>query len=201
MNALPYQIGQALNGGFFAGAINIDGITHGLIVAPKSSELKSAWHEDDVMDVMDVISATSYYNGIANTKAMAESGSGLAKQILALQIGGHADWYLPSQDELEIVYRNLKPKTEKNFLYARSGINPCAVPPTRPYTITEPAQTAAEVFKEDGAEAFDGAWYWTSTQHAAYPDFAWCQGFNGGGQDLNRKNVTLRARAVRRFVI
>lgn len=193
-----YQIGQAMHGGFFAGLLNIDGITHGLIVAPKSSEIESAWHQDDELDVTG---ATSYHDGLANTKAMAESGSALAKQIGALEIDGHSDWYLPSQDELEVIYRNLKPTTDENSQWARSGINLSAVPPTRPYTPIEPAQTASEAFKEGGAEAFEHAWYWTSTQHAANAACAWCQDFNDGDQSSNHESLELRARAVRRVLI
>ena len=48
---------------------------------------------------------------------------------------------------------------------------------------------------------FDNDWYWSNAQHAAYPDFAWCQGFGYGLQYDHRKDGTLRARAVRRVLI
>ena len=41
----------------------------------------------------------------AQSSARTHLGEGLHH----LRIAGHADWYLPSQDELEIIYRNLKP--------------------------------------------------------------------------------------------
>ena len=50
-------------------------------------------------------------------------------------------------------------------------------------------------------DEFAGAWYWTSTQHAAYSDYAWCQGFVSGDQLNYRKITELRARAIRRTVI
>jgi hypothetical protein len=196
--ALP-EIGQAFEGGFFAGQIMINGIKHGLIVAPKAEgELNSAWHDDDELDVTG---ATSYDDGLTNTNAMAESGSPLAKHIRALTIGGQDDWYLPAQDELEIIYRNLKPTTEENSQYGRSGINLSAVPPTRPYTAEIPTKTLAEAFQKGGSEAFADNWYWSSTQHAAYAGCAWFQLFDNGHQYRNLKYSQLRARAVRRFAI
>ncbi len=50
-------------------------------------------------------------------------------------------------------------------------------------------------------EEFQKTWYWSNTQHAAYPDFAWCQDFYDGRQDYNGTNGMLRARAVRRLTI
>lgn len=54
-----------------------------------------------------------------------------------------------------------------------------------------------------GADGFDfeSDWYWTSTQSASYPAFAWCQIFYGGGQGSTRKDLELRARAVRSIAI
>lgn len=57
---------------------------------------------------------------------------------------------------------------------------------------------AGELFANAGAEAFERDWYWSSTQHASYPDYAWCQDFYDGYQDSNWKGSTFRARAVRR---
>ena len=41
-----------------------------------------------------------------NTKAMAENKSDLAKQILALEIDGRKDWYLPARKEARLCYIN-----------------------------------------------------------------------------------------------
>lgn len=43
-------------------------------------------------------------DGLANTKALAEAGSELCKQILALEIDGFADFYLPAQLEQNLQY-------------------------------------------------------------------------------------------------
>jgi len=109
INGLPVPaVGEALAGGFFAGLIQLDdGTRYGLIVAPKDGgeHQKTIW----IDDYQVVSGAQSYNDGLANTIAMAESGSDLAQWARGVRIGGFDDWYLPSQDELEICYRNLKP--------------------------------------------------------------------------------------------
>lgn len=193
-------IGVPIEGGFFAGTIQLDdGTRYGLVVAPKAD----GQHADTLWidEYKDAPGAQSYNDGLANTIAMADAGSALAQWARSLRIAGNDDWYIPSQDELELCYRNLKTTAEKNYCYARSGINLSAVPPTRPYTTTLPAQTTAKPFTENGNEAFDAAGYWSSTQHAANSGYAWCQGFYGGGQNFITTNNKLRARAVRRIPI
>jgi hypothetical protein len=197
---LPAAIGAALNGGFFAGIILINGELHGLVVAPKAEgEYSGPWSKDDDEDETLVEGATSYNDGMANTVAMAGAGSKLAAWAQGLHINGANDWYVPSRDELEIIYRNLKPATDSNARYGRHGENPSALPPTHSYTAAAPAQTTADAFRDDAQEAFDEVWYWTSTQHAADEAYAWGQYFDVGGQDDGRKAYGGRARAVRRF--
>lgn len=174
-------IGAAFEGGYLAGYLNVDGKPHALIVAPKFD----GEHDDNVWNGSydKVAGAQSYCDGLANTEAMAAAGSALAQWARDLRIGGFDDWYLPSQDELEICYRALKPTGEGNAIYGRSGCNASALPLTHPYTAELPAQTPADAFKEGGAEAFDDVWYWSSTQPAGLADYAWCQHFGYGAQD------------------
>ncbi len=188
-----------MGGGFYAGRIRIGDQAFALIVAPKAD----GEHEDAPWNdtYSTVEGAKSYFDGLANTEAMAGAGSELAKWARGLRIGGNDDWYLPSQDELEIIYRNLKPTTGANWCYARSGINLSAVEPTRPYTPDFPVQTLTDAFQKDGAEAFDPLWYWSSTQHVSDSDCAWGQVFGYGGQASTHKNDDYRARAVRRLAI
>lgn len=55
---------------------------------------------------------------------------------------------------------------------------------------------------EDGAEnGFAADWFWTSTLHAEYDGFAWCQSFSYGLQDSNLESYEFRARAVRTIKI
>jgi len=187
-------------GGFYAGRICLDGKDYALIVAPKEGgeHDDAPWNEN----AQQIEGALSYDDGLANTQAMAAAGSALAQWAQGLTLGGFSDWYLPSQDELEVVYRNLKPAGGENFCYARSGINLSSQPPARPYTPESPSQTAAEPFRAGSCEALDDeAWYWSSTQHAANPDYAWAQLFGGGHQNDFHKVLKLRARAVRRSAI
>ncbi len=192
-------IGAPFEGGFFAGLADIDGARFAIIVAPKfdGEHDDIAWNDSEER----VTGAQSYCDGSANTLAMKAAGSALAGWALDLRIGGFDDWYLPSQDELEICYRAFKPTSDRNYLWARSGINLSAVPPTRPYTAEFPVQTALEAFQRDGAETFDPTWYWTSTQHAGDDDHAWSHDFYYGDQLLTHKANQFRARAVRRVAI
>ena len=61
--------------------------------------------------------------------------------------------------------------------------------------------SSAKAFQPGGKHAFDAAWYWSSTQHAAHSVYAWMQRFGYGGQVSDRKSYDYRARAVRRSVI
>ncbi len=196
--AIPEVINTPFAGGFYAGKIMVNGIAYALIVAPKAEgETELPWNDSDDR----VTGAESFNDGAANTAAMLVAGSDLAKWAAGLNIDGYADWYIPSLDELEVIYRALKPTTETNTLYARSGINASAIPPTMPYTRAEPAQTTAEAFQSGGEQAFADTWYWTSTQHAYYSDYAWVQVFYYGFQNYYGKSYSGRARAVRRLPI
>ena len=188
-------IGEAYGGGFFAGLIRSGSSTYGLIVAPKESgEIVGEWGPRKAID-----GALSFFDGHANTQAMADAGSEIATQVRALDINGNTDWYIPSRDELEVCYRNLKPTDDSN--YCGSGDNPSAYLPSYAYAPDIPAQTSVEAFREDGAEAFDPTWYWSSTQSAGGASFAWSQNFGVGTQDNGVKGYKGRVRAVRRFLI
>ena len=192
-------IGQPFEGGFYAGSFQLAGILYAIVVAPKAE----GEHEDApwIRNYAAVPGARSYDDGLANTDAMVAASSLLAKWARDLRINDRDDWYLPSQDELEILYRNLKPGTEQNTCYARSGINLSVIPPTRPYIPEFPLQTSALAFQAGGEQAFGTRWYWSSTQHAALSDYAWCQNFYAGSQYGGSTNSKFRARAVRRIPI
>lgn len=203
MNAVTEQAailiaGAAMAGGFVAGKIRVGDDIFALIVAPKAE----GEHDDAPWKKSQktVEGALSYFDGRANTEAMAAAGSKVAKWARDLKIDGHDDWYIPSRDELELIYRNLKPGKQENYTY-RHGENPSSVPVGYPYTDDSPAQTDVEVFRADGAEAMEEAWYWSSTQYAPSPSFAWCQGFTGGSQGNYRKGDSGRVRAVRRSAL
>ena len=189
----PLTPGTELEGGYFAGIININGQQFGIVVAPKEGDLDDQeWGPRQGLN-----GTTSFFDGHANTQAMAEAGSELAKAIQALTINGFTDWYLPARDELELIYRYLKPTTDENWRFR--GDNPSSVPVGYAYSAGTPSQTPVTSFQEDGEQAMERAWYWSSTQYSA--NSAWLQYFDDGYQDDVHKHDAFRARAVRRFLI
>ena len=201
-SSLP-AIGSPLLGGFYAGLFmlnskNLNPKLQALIVSPKAQGQFSGVEWGEYGQLID---ATSCFDGHANTHAMAATGNKAAASILALSIAGEDEglWYIPSRDELEICYRNLKPTTEENYCSFRDGDNASSVPVSYPYTEQSPAQTPAALFQHGAAEAFDDAWYWSSTQLSAY--LAYLQVFSGGHQSLTRKASDYRVRAVRRLSV
>jgi hypothetical protein len=190
-------IGESFCGGFTTGRIFVDRRPFLLITAPKAEGLiaEVRWG-----NLKRVDGATSFYDGLANTRAMADAGSKVAAQVLALRISGFDDWYIPSRDEMELQYRAFKPTKDKNWVY-RNGDNPSSDPPGYPYTEASPAQTAIEAFRKGGAEAFDAVWHLTSTQCEGDAGCAWIQGFADGAQDFGRKGLEYHVRAVRRIAL
>ncbi len=65
----------------------------------------------------DVAGAGSLHDGPGNTRAMAEAGSALAKDILSLDVGGHTDWHLPSQGDMHLACANVRDQFEKGDWY------------------------------------------------------------------------------------
>lgn len=191
-------IGSPLLGGFYAGLFLLAGELQALIVAPKEigQHNKVVWGEYGKS-----IAATSCIDGHINTRALEEAGNEAAIQIRAMAVAGNDEglWYIPSRDELEICYRNLKPTTTENYCSFRDGDNTSSVPVGELYTEESPAQTSVELFKSAAAEAFDAAWYWSSTQCSA--SYAYFQAFNDGSQLIDLKGTDFRVRAVRRLSV
>jgi len=210
--------GAPFGDGFYAGQIVVDGLTYALVVAPKTiGEINSIVWKTDWQTATP--GTQSVNDGFANTEAMIKAGGHpITDWISKVRSDWLEDAYLPSRDELEVIYRNLKPTTSSNFTYAsrakRWGVKPgkyngCdengnghnahSIPPGDPYTATSPAQTLAEAYREGGPQAFERAWYWSSTEFA--PDVAWVQFFDGGNQDVGDETSDRRCRAVRKVLI
>lgn len=189
------EIGQPFAGGFFAGIYQQDGKHYAVITAPAAHELEGEWGAYGEK----VDGARSLTDSRANTEAMAEAGSELAKQVLALEIGGFTDWAIPARDVQELQYRHLKPTTQENYCWGRDGENPSSVPVGELYTEESPVQTTVEAFKAGGPEAFQARWYWSSTQRSATSAFFMY--FVGGGQDVSGKGDEFRVRPVRSVLI
>lgn len=194
---IPTVLGTPFEGGNFAGLYIVGQNICALIDGGKAAE-----HPDTIWNqsAKSVAGAMSFYDGHANTVAMAEAGSKLGTWALGLRIGGKDDWFIPARDEKEMLYRAFKPTKQKNYVY-RSGDNPSSVPVGYPYTEDSPAQTVADAYKPGGGDAFDDVLYWTSTQYASDSGYAWYQDFGDGYQGFCHKYGKLRARAVRRLII
>ncbi|WP_353627584.1 hypothetical protein ABNQ24_12520 [Ralstonia pseudosolanacearum] len=189
---VPAVIGTPWEGGFYNGLITFGGDVYAQVTATKAEgEHKSAiW----LPDYTEIAGAGSYFDGLANTKAMAETGSEIAQWALEQRIAGVDGWAIPARDQLELQYRHFKPTEDENDVY-RYGDNPSSLPPGYPYTILLPGQTPIELFREGGTEAFEKTWYWSSTQSSAYS--AWSQYFADGYQDTASKSSKGRVRLVR----
>ncbi|WP_375591575.1 DUF1566 domain-containing protein [Chitiniphilus eburneus] len=183
-------------GGWFAGVIVIDGQHYGVINPGCAGELPAQpWGEYGE----DIPGAGSVCDGAANTVALAAAGQAQAIAAQQLSIAGVNDWFLPSRDELELLYRTFKPTEDDNARTFRDGENPNSTPVGQAYTEHYPGQTADTAHQHGGAEAFAQAWYWASTQYPAH--LAWIQHFGDGTQSYGHKVIEYRARAVRRFPI
>jgi hypothetical protein len=187
---VPAEYGAPFEGGFYGGQIRIGDGIFAVVWAPKAAgDIKGLW----LPSYTQVPNADSFSDSMTNTVAMAAAGSPIAQQALAAEIAGHKDWCIPARDVLELGYRYLKPTTETNYIYR--GDNPSSVPVGYPYTEQLPGQTSAQAFQADGPEAFEAAWYWSSTQASSHN--AWVQYFHYGGQLHSRKKFEGRARLVR----
>ena len=196
----PTVIGQAYEGGFWAGDIGVAGVaTHHLVIAPLSSgETTNQWKNAATATP----GADSDIDGPQNTADMVADGNSTVYPCAHFcnnaVIGGFSDWYMAAKNELEVCYFNLKPSTTSNN--TSSGINPNAVPARASnYTTGNPAQTSAATFQTSGAEAFTAATYWSSTEFSA--PYARGQGFINGFQYVNTKGTSSRVRAVRRVPV
>ena len=188
-------IGKAYGGGFVTGVTVENGQRYLNITAGAAHELKGAWGARGVI----IEGADSFTDSRSNTESMAAAGSEPAQKVLALEIDGHADWAIPARDVQELQYRHLKPTSEENYCWGRDGDNPNSLPIGLLYTVELPAQTTLPAFQDDGAEAFSGFWYWSSTQRSA--NSAFFMHFDDGGQLSNVENNELRVRPVRRELI
>jgi len=194
------QIGDAYQGGYFAGYIShtANGVaTHGLIVAPEANSTTSQFKTTNT----DSPGTDSTYDGSANTNSMNNASHPAAQYCAGLSIGGFTDWYLPALYELDIAYQNLKPTTQSND--TTDGINAYSVPErTVNRTAGNPAQTSLAIFQSGGAQAFVDVPRMTSTQTFANSVWrCWRIFFDDGDVQREAKVNSLRVRAFRRFTI
>ena len=205
---LPTVFGQAWGGGYYAGVIKVGTTRYALIVAPKSTQTTGIAFKTTA----DATANTQSVNdGWTNTNSMNNASHPAAQYCRNMTAGGYTDWYLPSRDELELCYRNLKPTTSNNATgptgitgnaTANHGENPNSDPAGAAYTTTNPAQTTATTFQSGGVEAFDASdYYWTSTESSSDTNASLIQLFSNGLQGWFSKTYVYRVRGVRRVQI
>ena len=196
--------GTPMGGGYYAGQISTtgDGVaTHYLIVADKTLGQTTGLVWGPTATVTGV---TSVIDGPGNSAALGALGIGYeaANFCLTLDINGYTDWYLPSKNELEVCYYYFKIQGGNNYFY-RSNANAVAPEPiSTNYTQILPPPTTAEAFiYGSGAQAFDFAWYFTSTEvnNNIAGSQSWYNGSQGGSNKTDSTNT--RVRAIRRVPI
>lgn len=198
-NDYKEKLGESMAGGFFGGLISINQTTFCLIVSPKESGefynqcLTQLGASDHV--------ATFHNDGCHNTAMLAQYYPEI-KSITQVTINDYNDWYIPSLDELEVLYRNLKPSTTSNACFFRSGVNLSAAlsEDMQPYVEDNPAQTTLLAFKQHGEQAFDTQYYWTSSlNHRANALLFWTQNFQDGTQSYKPSSESYTVRLIRKI--
>ena len=229
----PANIGQPVAGGFLAGIIDTvagtinsqddyqTGKQYAVIVSPKSLETGPGPKWDSQNRSGEAGSFTRW-DGLSSTNSILaknDTSYEAFEHIRSIRSSdpvpadGGSDWYLPAMDELELIYRNLKPDTANNFTGAQSytfpgtqdiGFNPSSDPTASAYTAGDPSQTSVTAFQNGGAEAADLGSYWSSTD-ADEGSRAWRQQLvsnSAGYQSANFKNSTIfSVRPVRRVIL
>ena len=201
------RIGQKFEGGYFAGVIRVRDCAYVILVAPKSTEgstrFKTKYSRTHGIQLVN--------DGWTNTNAMNDTEHPAAQYCRNLNVGGHTDLYLPSCDELELCYRNLKPTGQSNTTYTgtytsnfqlANGTNRSSIPTGDEYTSTNPAQTIVTAFRTGSVEAFETSnYYWTSTESSFDTNTSLIRIFSNGCQNWGNKTDVGIVRGVRRVLI
>ncbi len=160
----------------------------GLVAAPADSDLSGDFTHPwgcsgtDITGALNVTSdppsgdGAKIGDGATNTTAILTDGSGCitatdAASVASLPQGSYNNWFLPSAEELNLMWENL----------ADSDGDGSNTGPSDPNNLG----------------GFEQDFYWSSTEFDNFN--AWFQNFDDGGQSIVNKNLSLRVRAVRAF--
>ena len=207
-------IGQAYGGGYFFGVIKDGANLYNLVISPKAQGESSRIHKT-TSPLTD--SPYSVTDGWTNTVTVASAAYPAAQWARSLTINGFNDWYIAARDEMELMYRNLKPVTNANTTGNRTyttqqgdtvftvGNNQNSVPIGAAYTADDPSITPLTLFQTGGAEAIavgTGSFAMcTSTRYAGNTTSMLFQGMDNGRQTVATGwNAALPVRVIRRVL-
>ncbi len=103
-----HMIGEVYGGGVVYEVFkDSDGNEHGLVVALTNVNSSRTWSGTTNASVPGV-GATSMWNGLANSNAIAaQNGNSAAADCLNWTSGGESDWFLPSISQLRLIWTNM----------------------------------------------------------------------------------------------
>lgn len=203
-------IGTAFGGGFYAGRFALSAKQYALVMAPVAGRSSGMFFSSNI----PVTALTSVDDGWTNTAAFSGPQFTVNAWTRALRVSGFDDWYTPSRNELEMLYRAFKPTTAANDTSAstdsnrdigiaqQNGRNTSTLEVGTAYVAGDPTQTGIEGFRSGEAQALDATTYpvahWTSTAAGTYAAF---QRMNTGEQNTAIFGQNLLVVAVRRIAL
>lgn len=98
-------IGQTGFGGTMAGKMSIGGELYAIFVSPASGIINNSAFKTAGTTNGAIAQVTNDGWGIC--QSLTGAGYPVLDRVRALTIGGYNDWYIPSRDEMEMIYRNL----------------------------------------------------------------------------------------------
>jgi hypothetical protein len=173
--SLTYAIGDPGPAGGFVFYVTDDGL-HGLEAAPEdiggnATATLVAWGcSGTLLSGMNELGVGSGAHN-SSQRDLCDDPTTAAKSAAAYVHNGYTDWFLPSKDELNLMWVNLADTDEGGD---NSGVDDAGNP-----------------------GGFASGDYWSSSQSNS--NYAWLKFFNSGGQGGYIKAGTYRVRAVRAF--
>jgi hypothetical protein len=174
--SFSHFIGEEFGGGvIFHLWKDTKGVEHGLVLA--KTDLSTSYEWSDISDIEIGQTAQSNRDGLSNSNAIAKQNGhtkSAAKLCLDLVSGGVSDWYLPSKQEMYLLWNN--------YYSVSNSLN----------QITGSTQLSYKDFKT----------YWTSSEYDK--SMAWSFDFEKGKSVFfddgnNSKNSKNYVRAIRAF--
>lgn len=217
------NIGQQTDGGFYAGNVvsDVDSQTYAIIVSDGDGDtdrtgaglLSFGTSNTTLPEAQTLADGKSVMDHIVNNETLSDfpAFEWVQTTLNNANYNGYSDWYLPTRDELELIYRHFKPTTADNDTGTRAtsgfgadgetyGTNNSSDPNGSGYTTTDPSQTSVTSFQDGGADYLSAIPYGTSTE-LSVTGF-WFQRINSGQQSEGNKTDGLNGwRAVRRVQV